>query len=431
MLNDAERALVSRDPMLPGLATLLDETALTDVLRQQGPFLSLKRVSVTYIRYKPKTSCVVGLTLCIADEAPYFCFARALTRSRFVSYCSWLISEGKNTGCWPETPVLLNELAAFVSSPLLDRRLCLAALYNDRKYTALLQNTRDSVTGGQSRERWHFLRYKPGRRCVIGVYRDERPFAVIRCAAEKEFFRQLRGSQVGASLAHIELLGVNETDRLIATRWIAGKSLDYFLHGDPDCLSLVTLTGKSLARIHHVPYFLPEKQTCQGALRQLWQEHGMVAALYPQLAERFSHCILRLEALSEWLNHEQVLLHGDFSADQVIVSEDRRRVNIIDWDRCVYGHPAGDPGCFIARTEMDVINGELTAAQAGAIRDALLAGYKMERKISDFDIRWYTAKALMCLVVEPFRKRDVYWPEKAELLLNRVEDICVSAVFIS
>ncbi|MFP1451529.1 phosphotransferase family protein [Escherichia coli] len=142
-----------------------------------------------------------------------------------------------------------------------------------------------------------------------------------------------------------------------------------------------------------------------------------------QARERFSHCILRLKALSEWLSHEQVLLHGDFSADQVIVAEDGRSVNIIDWDRCVYGHPAGDPGSFIARTEMDVINGELTAAQARGIHDALLAGYKMERKINAFDIEWYTAKALMCLVVEPFRKRDAYWPKKAELLLNRVEDM--------
>ncbi|EPB3494031.1 aminoglycoside phosphotransferase family protein [Escherichia coli] len=428
MLNDVERALVSRDSMLPGLAALLDETVLTGVLRQQKPFLSLKRVSVTYIRYKPKTSCVVGVTLYIADEIPYFCFVRALTRSRFISYCSRLVSDGKNTSDWPETPVLLDELAAFISSPQLDRKLCLAALYNN-KYTALLQNARGSVTG-QERERWHFLRYKPGRRCVIGVYRDEHPFAVIRCAAEKEFFRQLRGSQAGSSLAHIELLGVNETDRLIATRWIAGKSLDYFLHGQ-EYLSLVTLTGKSLAKIHNEPYFLPEKQTSREALQQLWQEHGMVTALYPELAERFSHCILRLKALSEWLSHEQVLLHGDFSADQVIVAEDGRSVNIIDWDRCVYGHPAGDPGSFIARTEMDVINGELTAAQARGIHDALLAGYKTERKINAFDIEWYTAKALMCLVVEPFRKRDAYWPKKAELLLNRVEDICASATPIS
>ncbi len=40
MLNDVERALVSRDSMLPGLAALLDETVLTGVLRQQKPFLS-------------------------------------------------------------------------------------------------------------------------------------------------------------------------------------------------------------------------------------------------------------------------------------------------------------------------------------------------------------------------------------------------------
>ncbi|MFP1498199.1 hypothetical protein ACLB1Q_36635 [Escherichia coli] len=58
----------------------------------------------------------------------------------------------------------------------------------------------------------------------------------------------------------------------------SGKSLDYFLHGQ-EYLSLVTLTGKSLAKIHNEPYFLPEKQTCREALQQLWQEHGMVTAL--------------------------------------------------------------------------------------------------------------------------------------------------------
>ncbi len=144
---------------------------------------------------------------------------------------------------------------------------------------------------------------------------------------------------------------MNETDRLIATRWIAGKSLDYFLHGQ-EYLSLVTLTGKSLAKIHNEPYFLPEKQTCREALQQLWQEHvACLVVTYPELAERFSHCILRLKALSEWLSHQQVLCTEIFTADQVIVAEDGRSVNIIDWDRCVYGHPAGDPAALLPQTE--------------------------------------------------------------------------------
>src|SRR5438067_12121248 len=69
MLCPADTDLVRRDPALPGLATLLDLDAFAAALRRAVPGLEVEGGRITYVRYKPATSCLVGYRLAAAGKA--------------------------------------------------------------------------------------------------------------------------------------------------------------------------------------------------------------------------------------------------------------------------------------------------------------------------------------------------------------------------
>src|SRR5438093_582994 len=66
MLCPADTDLVRRDPALPGLALLLDPDAFAADLRQAVPGIEVEGGRITYVRYKPGTSCLVGYRLAAA-----------------------------------------------------------------------------------------------------------------------------------------------------------------------------------------------------------------------------------------------------------------------------------------------------------------------------------------------------------------------------
>ena len=68
VLSPADADLVRRDSALPGLATLLDPEAFLATLRQAMPAVGGVAASITYVRYKPGTSCLVGYR--IQGDAP-------------------------------------------------------------------------------------------------------------------------------------------------------------------------------------------------------------------------------------------------------------------------------------------------------------------------------------------------------------------------
>jgi len=67
MLSSADTDLVRRDPLIPGLATLLDPDAFVTVLRRSLPEADLGTAQITYIRYKPRMNCLVAYQLEVGE----------------------------------------------------------------------------------------------------------------------------------------------------------------------------------------------------------------------------------------------------------------------------------------------------------------------------------------------------------------------------
>jgi hypothetical protein len=91
---------------------------------------------------------------------------------------------------------------------------------------------------------------------------------------------------------------------------------------------------------------------------------------------------------------EQRPIHGDFSADQVLVAA--HGIGIIDYDQTRLGDPAADFGTFIARLEHNEVCGALPAGRAGEIAEALSDGYCHQARCAQPTKRTYMSPQDCC-----------------------------------
>ena len=113
-------------------------------------------------------------------------------------------------------------------------------------------------------------------------------------------------------------------------------------------------------------------------------------------------------------------MHGDFSANQVVIGQ--QEAAIIDLDWACYGDPADDLGNFIAQTERKALRGELPRHRVESMTDALLAGYQAHRALPD-RVGLYTAVEVFRRSRFPFRMCESDWPQQTEALIERAEEI--------
>ena len=115
-------------------------------------------------------------------------------------------------------------------------------------------------------------------------------------------------------------------------------------------------------------------------------------------------------------------IHGDFSADQVIISNGN--VALVDLDQAVYSDPAADLGSFVARLEYDKLHRDLSPARVEVLASELFRGYRLQTQ-RDLPARvdLYVAAGLLRLAPHPFRYRESNWPEKTRAILRRAEAI--------
>ncbi|CAM4009175.1 aminoglycoside phosphotransferase family protein [Serratia silvae] len=430
----AELRIIAQDPQLPGLALLLDNDALLQALRCLPPLQDAQFVTLDYLRYKPGNSCAASLTVTLGSQQRKTYFAKALTAERFIQ--SWqhpkrqaLIAAGD-----PDAPLALHASAILLQHPLHDRTLrFLHLLKHDETRQALFRQLLPSFNEVEHID-WRFLRYKPERRTIIQLSCQNKPIAILRCACAKEYGRMLQGTAVGAALGHISLLGSLGNQRMLATRWIAGESLGPE-HSGTLSLSAMEAAGSALAQVHCTPFSLPKASGSNENIQALWRVLNILTVIHPSGAVRYHELATKIAQYLMACRIEPVLIHGDFSADQVVKPADGGALHIIDWDRCTYGAPLMDLASFQARLELQAIDKTLQYPSVDSVMNAFLSGYSVTRTspVDKQALAWYAAWALMCLATEPFRTRAEDWPEQIEALLDRVQQLLAqptSTVFL-
>lgn len=342
--------LAARDRRLP-VTELLDAARLSDAL---GVPTAIERV-----RYKPGTSLVLGVR---QGDAHGWVAAYAdptkLAKTRHRARRSGAVVV--DVGGLPQTAA--GTIAADrVLGPILRRgRRALGEAWGDT-----------------------VLRYNPHRRLVVRI-----GDLAVKVAA----------TDATPLTAHLAEAGLPVLpSRPVATGmqatpwWGDGDLAD---HPDADAAAAA---GRALAAIHHAPWQVAgELAPSTTGDAELTGAVQAIAVLDPGLgarAERLAGGIHRLP-----VGVRSGAVHGDFTADQVLVGDGD--VRLIDFDRAGLGEPERDLGAFAA--------GELLAGRGTALTDALRDAYDGE--VDELAVARWTATAALQRAVEPFRTGDPAWP---------------------
>lgn len=414
--RDADVALAGRDDALPCLAAMLDDDQLSELVGEA--------LHVTRVRYKPHTSLLVAFCRTGLGAGDY---GWALSTAGNVKLDGRARSSARLGG-----GVRLIRFAP----PHTDATIAVGGVEDD---WALRKNLR--WLGQQGLERLgaarspgqallsgtaRVLRYKPERRLVL---REDSAGAsiVIKTAAQP-------ADEDAARLFHQRLQrhGVPVLPRLSDAELSRHGTSASPAWGDEDLTTSDgpeggRLAGDALARLHGVPAEVESGPAAQSeALRlrlQLEATCSMFAALLPALETRAAKVADRIQRqLAEAPaggTAKQVQVHGDFSADQVLVSG--TEIRLIDFDRARAGTPESDLGSFAAVEEIGQWRGSAvtTLHTQNLIDGYVRAGGRFTPAVADA----WAALRLFANSVDPFRDRRPEWADEMSRHLERAGEL--------
>jgi aminoglycoside phosphotransferase (APT) family kinase protein len=111
----------------------------------------------------------------------------------------------------------------------------------------------------------------------------------------------------------------------------------------------------------------------------------------------------RLEA-SAPAQHDQVLVHGDYRLDNLLLAPDGHVNAVLDWELCTAGHPLADVGLAIAYwhelgTREGLFGQDVTSFPGFPSADAVIAAYAEASGRDVTDVVWFVAFAYWKIAV--------------------------------
>lgn len=405
MLSAADEALAARDAALPGLATVLDPSALQAVLAGRFPALAGRTLVPTYLRYKPGTSCLAGFRADGAEGSTWFnVAARTLeAASKFVKFL--------------ERPPLATDLGPS-RAVVADHALAISVFPDDRRLKALrrLQSAdgRRAILDALNlpgEATLSLLRYRPERRLVARVDRDGRALAVVKFHRPEAFAAAMANATAfadGPGLTVQRRLAGSARFGAVSGSWLSGSELA----PTPSNLRRV---GQALAALHHQDGAALAPLTAARQRQSVQAMATAIAGLCPELGEAAQAVAARI-AQSLRVGHFSAL-HGDFHLEQILDQGDR--IALIDFDEAVRGPAAWDLGNFVAHQAVRAPGTDLADCAA-----LLADGYRSSGGcVSEPDLAVQTALGLLRLATRPFRDRQGDWPAAVADLLGKAEAV--------
>jgi streptomycin 6-kinase len=419
MLSRADTDIVRRDGALPALATLLDDQALLAALNTACPGNRVDSVKVTYARYRPGVTCLVGYQLEIGGIR-----VAAYARTYSSSGLSQIAKARRSLG---------------VPSPLGPGRFVMAdgativsIFPNDRRVTALAAIGRsDGVItlreelGLRTDTTLEPLAYRPEHSFAGKVIRSDGAQAVLKLYGERTYrpaSQQAKPFASRDSLRVASTIARSDQHRAVVSDWLAGVLLSELLQDPAFKPSTMLAVGTALAKLHADEPAGLNPLTPAMVGESLRVVATVVGDLCPELdvsARQFAK-LLGTHLLDE--PHVYCRLHGDFHPRQVLLDKDA--VGFLDFDDGLAGDPTFDLGTFLAHLEREVLRGRLTRARMEVLGEALLEGYEaaIGRPIRE--------RVPLALAVGPFRimprcfrYREQNWPERMAALLKRAQEV--------
>ncbi|WP_394214831.1 phosphotransferase [Brachybacterium vulturis] len=147
-----------------------------------------------------------------------------------------------------------------------------------------------------------------------------------------------------------------------------------------------------------------------------------LADLLPHRAQQIEHLVTRLRTVLP-ADGPQVLIHGDLSPDQVLLSVDETAVpghgrlplRVVDLDRSGLGPAGADLGSWLASCLLAGVEEQATA---------FLGGYARHRTLpAAEELAAWTARALLAAALDPMRRYGSDWLPAVEARLTLAEAV--------
>ncbi|HEV8116098.1 MAG TPA: phosphotransferase, partial [Acidimicrobiales bacterium] len=189
----------------------------------------------------------------------------------------------------------------------------------------------------------------------------------------------------------------------------------------------VDAVGAALARLHALQ---PDRRLPRIDGHDAWsaavEAAEAVAVLVPALGKRACRLAHRLGRALAALPPAARVVHGDFSPDQVVLTDNG--VAIIDFDSAAVADPALDLGSFAADLDRAELEHRLPVGRAATAAAELVDGYHRAGGAPvDHGVAAHRAAALLRLAVLPFRERQPEWPVAIEAILAGAEAVAAES----
>jgi thiamine kinase-like enzyme len=440
---------IPEDEGLPGLPVVFDtdiiKESLENHLAKSG--LSIIGCEISYIRYKPRTSCIIVYNLKASgpiifglDEIPVC--VKIFTESGYriadekARLRRWVHIEG--IAPYILFPEKMAILYFFPNDPVIDG---LRILEHPKKIQRILYQHYKKYPENKWRisnkqlKIW-IKRYKPERRAVLKlrtkayshfesdkkkikvytrIYADDR--------GERVFNLQDRLYKLSKSKDHLRIpkpIYYLADYKILLMKELKGKSLlDCIRDGR---LASLEHTAAALAFLHGQDFPDLERIAPDSLLERSLESHQMISEIIPDLSEETDRIYKRLSDEIEGISNSGVgFVHGDFHHGQVIINNNQ--AGIIDFDRSYTGDPGADLGNFIANLKLLHLKGALTYSQEAV--DIFISEYESAsgKKLEKDFINFWTAFSLFQLAVNPFREYQDSWREKTDLILKECRSL--------
>lgn len=427
MLSRDDSLLAQRDSALPGLASLLDDERMLEIVRGLSRDVDVRSLEANYVRYKPATSAIVGYSVQLPG-ATIPIYARTHGKASRSKLGKAVHRPGPAGPLGFGVAAIRNPELAIFEVPNDDELRSLPRLitaHNGRLGGADATVGEHSLAGAAITT----LRYKPERRFVARVDAAEAVF-VLKIYTEEDYAAiRKRGKQFASADNVIvpEPAGQRSRHFAILFDWIDGTALLDLARRDRSAgLEAAGRVGGALATIHQTQ---PSKQVpkCDPACIRAWLD-GAIAAIEDlnrtagSALRGVAEGVMAAIGAQPW---QKSGLHGDFGHDQVLIVGDR--IVAFDFDRAMRGHPLVDVGRFAASLELEACRGAIDDRLRGDLLAAMVSGYTDKAALPEEAVRSFAAAQLLMRAHEPFRQRWPGWMSAMTRLLQRAMELSGSA----
>ena len=379
------------DLAVPQLSLLYDgllTDTMTSICARTGSMAT--DVRLDYLEYAPHASLVLQVSADVDGRR----------RSVVLRTGAAVNSQVRETGvCVPE----LNGVAHWLPS---DPSLPLMRATSRELHGLLPSSAAPTSPGDRAEGPARVLAYVPSRRATLSL----EPY-VLKSYATSQAFERAR--------AAMDLLSDGRdlpTPRQVAALPEHRTTVQRHVEGTPASLSqAVTLAehaGRLARRLHDSERRSTVRRDPAAQLRDARTAVEVLAAVLPDQAGR-ARALLRRLAAAAPTGLRLVLSHGDFTIDQLLLTDEG--LVVTDVDNACQAPAALDIASFAA----NLVSGRTgDDERAYAVLSGLMAGHGAPPALA-----WHFAVALLRRCDRPFRRWKKRWPEKACNILAMAEEV--------